>query len=35
VEAVLAILRKEFELTMKQSGTTTLSQISARHITAA
>ena len=35
VEAVLAILRKEFELTMKQSGTTTLSQISARHIAAA
>lgn len=32
VEAVLAILRKEFELTMKQSGTTTLKQISARHI---
>lgn len=32
VEAVLTILRKEFELTMKQSGTTTLSQISARHI---
>lgn len=32
VEAVLTILRKEFELTMKQSGTTTLSQISRRHI---
>ena len=35
VEAVLAILRKEFELTMKQSGTTTLAQISPRHITPA
>ncbi len=35
VEAVLAILRKEFELTMKQSGTTTLKQISARHISPA
>lgn len=32
VEAVLAILRKEFELTMKQSGTTSLSQINVRHI---
>lgn len=32
VEAVLTILRKEFELTMKQSGTTTLAQVSRRHI---
>lgn len=32
VEAVLAIMHKEFELTMKQSGTTALSQISMRHI---
>ena len=35
VEAVLAIMHKEFELTMKQSGVTSLSQISPRHITAA
>jgi isopentenyl diphosphate isomerase/L-lactate dehydrogenase-like FMN-dependent dehydrogenase len=32
VEAVLTILRKEFELTMKQSGTTTIGQISRKHI---
>ncbi|MBK8247342.1 MAG: alpha-hydroxy-acid oxidizing protein [Gemmatimonadetes bacterium] len=32
VEAVLTILRKEFELIMKQSGTTTLAQVSRRHI---
>lgn len=35
VEAVLTILRREFELVMKQSGTTSLSQISMRHITPA
>jgi isopentenyl diphosphate isomerase/L-lactate dehydrogenase-like FMN-dependent dehydrogenase len=35
VEAVLAIMHKEFELTMKQSGITSLSQISMRHITPA
>jgi isopentenyl diphosphate isomerase/L-lactate dehydrogenase-like FMN-dependent dehydrogenase len=32
VEAVLAIMHKEFELTMKQSGVTALSQIALRHI---
>ena len=35
VEAVLALLRREFELVMKQSGTTSLAQIGARHITPA
>lgn len=35
VETVLALLRKEFEITMKQSGTTTLKQISRAHITTA
>ena len=35
VEAVLGILRKEFELTMKQSGTTTIAQITRQHITPA
>jgi isopentenyl diphosphate isomerase/L-lactate dehydrogenase-like FMN-dependent dehydrogenase len=35
VETVLALLRKEFEVTMKQSGTTSLKQISSRHITPA
>jgi isopentenyl diphosphate isomerase/L-lactate dehydrogenase-like FMN-dependent dehydrogenase len=35
VEAVLAILRKEFELTMKQSGTITRQQITMKHITPA
>ncbi|MBY0488750.1 MAG: alpha-hydroxy-acid oxidizing protein [Gemmatimonadaceae bacterium] len=35
VETVLALLKKEFEITMKQSGTTTLKQISRAHITAA
>jgi isopentenyl diphosphate isomerase/L-lactate dehydrogenase-like FMN-dependent dehydrogenase len=32
VEAVLAIMHKEFELTMKQSGVTASSQIALRHI---
>ncbi len=32
VEAVLAILRREFEVTMKQSGTTSLDAINYRHI---
>jgi (S)-2-hydroxy-acid oxidase len=35
VETVLAILRKELEVTMKQCGTTTLAQIGRRHITPA
>jgi 4-hydroxymandelate oxidase len=35
VETVLTLLRKEFELTMKQSGTTSLAQIGRRHITPA
>lgn len=35
VEAVLAVLRREFEVTMKQSGTTTVAQIGMRHITPA
>ena len=35
VEAVLGLLRKEFEVAMKQSGTTSLSAITARHITPA
>lgn len=35
VEAVLAILRREFEVAMKQSGTTTVAQIGMRHITPA
>ena len=32
VEAVLGLLRKEFEVAMKQSGTTSLSAITAKHI---
>ena len=32
VEAVLAILRREFEVTMKQSGTRSLAEISRAHI---
>jgi isopentenyl diphosphate isomerase/L-lactate dehydrogenase-like FMN-dependent dehydrogenase len=35
VEAVLALLRKEFEVAMKQSGTTSLAAITAKHITPA
>jgi len=35
VEAVLGLLRKEFEVAMKQSGTTSLSAITFRHITPA
>lgn len=35
VETVLAILRKELEVTMRQCGTTTLAQIGRRHITPA
>jgi 4-hydroxymandelate oxidase len=35
VETVLALLRREFEVTMKQSGTTTLKAISRAHITPA
>lgn len=35
VEAVLGLLRKEFEVAMKQSGTRSLSEISLRHITPA
>ncbi|MBL0169929.1 MAG: alpha-hydroxy-acid oxidizing protein [Gemmatimonadaceae bacterium] len=34
VETVLALLRKEFELAMKQSGTTTLAKITRAHIEA-
>ena len=34
VETVLMILRREFELVMKQCGATTLAQISRQHITA-
>lgn len=33
VETVLGLLRKEFEVTMKQCGTTTLKQISMKHLT--
>ena len=33
VETVLAILRKEFEVVMKQSGTTSLAKITRDHIT--
>ncbi|WP_373058463.1 alpha-hydroxy acid oxidase [Gemmatimonas sp.] len=35
VEAVLGLLRKEFEVAMKQSGTASLSAITAKHITPA
>lgn len=35
VEAVLGLLRKEFEVAMKQSGTTSLSAINIKHITPA
>ncbi|WP_411279268.1 alpha-hydroxy acid oxidase [Gemmatimonas sp.] len=35
VEAVLGLLRKEFEVAMKQSGTTSLSEITYKHITPA
>ena len=35
VEAVLGLLRKEFEVAMKQSGTTSLAAITAKHITPA
>ena len=34
VETVLAILRKEFELAMKQSGTTSIAKITRAHIVA-
>ena len=35
VEAVLGLLRKEFEVAMKQSGTRSLAEITLKHITPA
>jgi isopentenyl diphosphate isomerase/L-lactate dehydrogenase-like FMN-dependent dehydrogenase len=35
VEAVLGLLRKEFEVAMKQSGTRSLADITLKHITPA